>query len=98
MSDNVREVDAVDSCGNSRAYSIDRVKRECEPEVVAADAWLRDAEEKAAKERQGTRTDIVAMLPQGDAGRTRDRIGEMVGIGGRVGNFAPPRKSAKLRN
>lgn len=36
LSDNVREVDAVDSCGNSRAYSIDRVKRECEPEVVAA--------------------------------------------------------------
>lgn len=30
---NVR--DAASTCGNSKAYSIDRVKRECEPEVVA---------------------------------------------------------------
>jgi len=36
LSDNVREVEPTDACGNSRAYSIDRVKRECEPEVVAA--------------------------------------------------------------
>lgn len=28
-------VDSEQSTGNSRAYSIDRVKRECEPEVVA---------------------------------------------------------------
>jgi protein gp37 len=48
-----------------------------------ADAWLRDAEETAAKERQGTRTDIPATLPGSSFGDTRDRIGEMVGIGGR---------------
>lgn len=35
LSDNVREVVAIDSGGNSRAYSIDRVKRECEPDIVA---------------------------------------------------------------
>jgi hypothetical protein len=34
LGNNVSEVD-TGVTGNSRAYSIDRVKRECEPEVVA---------------------------------------------------------------
>lgn len=36
LSDNVREVESTDSCGNSRAYSIARVQKECDPETVAA--------------------------------------------------------------
>jgi hypothetical protein len=37
---------------------------------------LFDIESKRAKERQGTRTDIVATLPQSDVGKTRDKVAE----------------------
>jgi hypothetical protein len=33
LSDNVREVKPADSCGNSRAYSIARVQKSCDPEL-----------------------------------------------------------------
>ncbi len=35
-----------------------------------------------AKERQGTRTDIVANLPQSSKGRSRDKAGESVAVSG----------------
>ena len=34
LSDNVIEVEPTDSCGNSRAYSITRVQKECDEETV----------------------------------------------------------------
>ena len=36
LSDNVIEVKPTDTCGNSRAYSISRVQKECDEETVAA--------------------------------------------------------------
>lgn len=40
-------------------------------------------EKKRAKQRQGTRTDIVENFPQCERGRTRDKVGEKLGISGR---------------
>lgn len=37
-----------------------------------------------AKERQGTRNDIVEKLPQSEQGKTRDKMGAMVGVSGRT--------------
>lgn len=37
-----------------------------------------------AKERQGTRTDIVETLPQCEIGKTRDQVAEIAGISGRT--------------
>ena len=41
-------------------------------------------EAERAKERQGTRTDIVENFPQGDAGKARDKAGEAVGVAGKT--------------
>jgi len=37
-------------------------------------------ESKRSKERQGTRTDIVAILPRSEIGKTRDKVAEKVGM------------------
>lgn len=44
-----------------------------------ADEWRED-EGRKAKERQGSRTDIVETLPPSDTGKARDKIGEKVGV------------------
>lgn len=41
---------------------------------------LEEIEAKQAKERQGTRSDIVPTLAQGEAGRTRDKLAAIVGV------------------
>lgn len=41
-------------------------------------------EERKAKERQGTRTDIRETFPESDKGRTRDKIAESIGISGKT--------------
>ena len=41
---------------------------------------LQSLEAKKAKERQGTRTDIVPTLAPSNAGKTRDKMAEMVGV------------------
>ncbi|WLD13116.1 hypothetical protein [Planctellipticum variicoloris] len=45
-------------------------------------ARIREIYDRQAKERQGSRTDIVANLPQCDTGKARDKAGEAVGVGG----------------
>ena len=52
------------------------------------DKWIRfdlskqlaEIEAKQAKERQGTRTDIVPILAPSNAGKTRDKMAEIVGV------------------
>lgn len=41
---------------------------------------LEDSEKKSAKERQGTRTDIVPNLAPSDTGKTRDKIASLIGV------------------
>lgn len=41
---------------------------------------LEEAKAKEAKERQGTRTDIVPTLAQSDTGKTRDKMAALVGV------------------
>jgi len=43
---------------------------------------LEELEKKKAKQRQGTRTDIVVDLPQSDKGKSRDKVAEKLGISG----------------
>lgn len=50
--------------------------------AVVALAYLPFYEEQA-KERQGTRTDIVELIPQSDIGTARDKLGETFGVSGR---------------
>lgn len=42
---------------------------------------LEAIEGEKAKQRQGTRTDIVETFPPSDQGKTRDKVAEQVGIG-----------------
>ena len=46
-------------------------------------ARLRKVFDDEAKERQGTRTDIVENLPQSSKGRSRDKAGEAVAVSGK---------------
>ena len=64
------------SWGRSRIFGIAPLK------AVFGLAWKK-AEQEEAKKRQGTRTDIVETLPQSDTGKSRDKIGERVGVSGK---------------
>ncbi len=53
-------------------------------EMVAIARALRGEVQRAARERQGTRTDKhPGKFPEGSAGQTRDKIGAYVGVSGR---------------
>jgi protein gp37 len=45
---------------------------------------LKDAIAKKARDRQGTRTDIVEIFPPSDTGKTRDEIGSLAGVSGKT--------------
>jgi len=50
-------------------------------------AQLERIESEKAKRRQGTRTDLVEILPQsetGETGKTRDKVAEKIGMSGRT--------------
>lgn len=42
-----------------------------------------EIEREKARERQGTRTDIVENLPQSEEGKSRDKIGDRIGMSGK---------------
>lgn len=48
-----------------------------------AEIW-EDIVRTKAKERQGTRTDIVATCPQSNMGKTRDIVAEKIGTSGKT--------------
>lgn len=73
---NVTEIDARVT-GNSRAYSIDRVKRECEPEVVAK-VMSREMSPNAALVKAGIRENRQVYIPREPAKvvkKLRERFG-----------------------
>lgn len=49
-------------------------------------ARARNAYEKAAKERQGKRNDLVENLPPSDASKARDAAGKAFGVSGKSGD------------
>lgn len=63
------------------AKKIMAVAPELAQQVIQGAITLPEAQR--AKERQGTRTDIVARLPQCSTGKARDKAAKAVGVGGR---------------
>ena len=45
---------------------------------------MKESYAREAKERQGTRTDLVAKVPPSDNGKARDKAGEAVGVSGKT--------------
>ena len=50
--------------------------------AIFGDAW-RGHEQAEAKKRQGTRNDIVETFPPSEPAKSRDKIGERVGVSGK---------------
>jgi len=65
LPNNVRE-DGEAACGNSRAYSITRVKRECDPETVAA-VMAGEMSANAALVKAGVRENRQVYIPRDPA-------------------------------
>jgi len=59
-------------------FNRQRVKTSTQRQREANKVW--EIEEARARMRQGTRTDIGAILPESDRGRTRDKVAEAVGM------------------
>jgi|GEM_PF-1083265 len=74
--DNVNEVSRPD--GNSRAYSIDRVKRECEPEVVAK-VMSGEMSPNAALVKAGIRENRQVYIPREPA-KAAKKLRELFGL------------------
>lgn len=60
--------------------------------------------EKEARDRQGSRNDIVEIFPPSENGKTRDKIGELAGVSGKtvdkveyIQNHAPDEVKDALR-
>jgi hypothetical protein len=64
--DNITEVESPSATGTSRAYSIARVKRQCEPEVVAA-VMAGEVSPNAALVKAGLRENRQVYLPKDPA-------------------------------
>lgn len=71
---------ASDACGRSEVHG-DRLAYLSE-EVIFVALAIEAYEAELAKKRQGTRTDIVAIVPQG-VGKARDKAAEAVGVSAR---------------
>ncbi len=76
--DNVTEHDGQRVTGNSRAYSIDRVKRECEPEVVAK-VMAGQMSPNAALVKAGIRENRQVYIPN-DPAKAADKLVDLFGI------------------
>lgn len=73
--DNVREV--TEGHGNSRAYSISRVQRECDPETVAA-VMAGEMSPNAALVKAGVRENRQVYIPR-DPARAVEKLREQFG-------------------
>lgn len=71
-------IDSEQSTGNSRAYSIDRVKRECEPEVVAK-VMSGEMSPNAALVKAGIRENRQVYVPKEPA-KAVEKLRELFGI------------------